>query len=104
MISRASYLSKTKCFAGISTVPYAELISGSPYNAGAPSYNGITVGCWVSSGHIPPPALDKRPKLFVLLMRNNIHAIHNRYTTTLNGDLSTLNFRNGFNTDLFDGR
>lgn len=45
-------------------MPYADFLgkfSGSPYLAGAPSHNGITVGCWVSSGHIPPPALDKRP-------------------------------------------
>jgi len=40
---------------GISTVPSDEK-SGAER---ALFHNSITVGCWASSGQIPPPALDK---------------------------------------------
>ncbi|BAL19735.1 hypothetical protein BCN_3942 [Bacillus cereus NC7401] len=42
--------------AGISTVPFGVI--------NAPFHNGITVGCWASSGQIPPPALDKSCIIF----------------------------------------
>ena len=46
-----SYLPESLLSAGISTVPFGVI--------NAPFHNGITVGCWASSGQIPPPALDK---------------------------------------------
>lgn len=37
-------------------MPYENIHLGAK---SAPFHNGITVGCWASSGHYPLPALDK---------------------------------------------
>jgi len=53
-----SYLSERVYLSvGFSTVPCG-IASGA---LSALSHDSITVGCWASSGQVPPPTLDKSP-------------------------------------------